>query len=105
MSPKKHSKFHIDWKMLLTGGFITVFVTGGLFVYLRDQVGRVWAAPQRVDELEEQQQLLVQQSTTIGKWVESQERERQLKRSAPPGWMWSEIEEKYIVDPSYKAPR
>ena len=56
---------------------------------------KVWATPEKVDKIEVQ-------TVQIGKWVEAQEKSNELKKKAPDGWMWSEKEEKYIPDPSYK---
>ena len=103
MSPKKQPKFHLDWKMILAGGFVTVFVTGGIFVYLRDHLAKIWAAPQEIESLEEGQKILIQQTATIGDWVEQQEAERELKKKAPLGWIWSEKDEVYVIDPNYKT--
>ena len=90
---KKNKGFHFDWKMVLAGGFVSVFIVGGVFVSIRDQIGKVWAAPQRVDELEEQQKLLVQQTTSVYEWVKQAEKDKELeeiKRKAPPGYVWDE---------------
>ena len=70
-----------------------------------DNISRVWAAPKEIDEVKHGQELVVQQTTQIGKWVEQQEKERELQKKAPPGFKWDEVTEAYLVwkdDPRLK---
>ena len=62
---------------------------------------RLEALESRQNEFEQNQQLLVQQTTTIGKWVEQEQKEKEYKKerqiSAPPGWRWDATTRQYVV--------
>lgn len=54
-----------------------------------------------VKELKEQQKVLVAQTTTIGKYIEQAEKEKEYENeriaSAPPGYRWDAVKREYVA--------
>lgn len=68
-------------------------------------IGEVFAAPKEILQIKEDQKVLREQTTQIGKWVEQREKEMELQKQAPPGWQWNDVTQSYIewkTDPRLK---
>ena len=81
-------------KTLLIGGAISVFVVGGLFTAWRERFTQVWAAPDEIRELKKDRDLLMEQTTNLGKYVDQQK----IKSKAPPGYRWDESTQEFVLE-------
>ena len=75
-----------------------------LFPLIAGFLGLYAALPNRVQATEKKVAQIETQTVQIGKYIEAMEKERELKKMAPPGFIWSETEEKYLPDPEYVPP-
>lgn len=92
------------WRKFLIPVVITVVVIPTISVAW-NHLGKVWAAPREIEQVKEDQGVLTQQTTQIGKWVEQAEKENDLKKKAPMGFRWDEVTSEYVVykdDPRLK---
>lgn len=84
------------WRKFLVPIFIAVIgIPTGAMGWSHLQA--VWAAPREIEQVKEDQGILTQQTTQIGKWVEQAEKETDLKKKAPLGFRWDEVTSEYIV--------
>lgn len=86
-------------KKLLAGVAASVFLGGLIFVPMKDHLQQVWAAPEEVKEVKEDQDVLREQTKIIGEYVQQKIKEDEFteeqKRKAPPGWQWNPIDKEY----------
>lgn len=71
------------WQILA----VLVAISGGAFIFA--------SLPGRVDAVEKKQ-------SQIEQYIQAIEEQKKLMKEAPPGWLWSIKEERYVPDPNYE---
>lgn len=63
---------------------------------------RLSNAENKINDIEDQQKLLIQQTTTIGAWVQQEQQAKQFEEerymTAPPGWKWDPARKEYVAE-------
>ena len=89
-----------DLKKILIGGFLSVFVIGGIFVSWKQKAIEVLAAPEEIKEIKKEREAERDEKNLIRGYVSQQIKESDFnerqKKAAPAGMRWSTEQQAYV---------
>ena len=93
---KKKAGFKLPFdSKWLWGALATVIIIPSL-TFGRDYIGKVFAAPQEIEQLKVDQAELRKQSIQQGDWIAQSIKETDMKKKAPKGFRYEESLGEYI---------
>ena|SRR3990167_5483996 len=90
--PRFKLPFDSKW---LWGALATVIIIPSLTLGWK-HIGRVWATPDEVEQVRQDQAVLRKQTIQQGEWIEQSIKETDMSKKAPKGFRWSAEIQDYV---------